>query len=351
MDDFDESVDRHHTGNRPTTFSDYNRPALFYSNRSAIRPPPPTRADFAFKPWYYDLVSKNQFDGLEGQLPFDHIEKFEDMVSSIKAEGIPADYLLYKLFPYSLRERGIIWLRQLRPGSLTTWQEVKDAFLVHFYDEPLSEEARLQISSFSQGRTESFKAAWLRFGAYQRNCPHHGFSEVRLLGIFFKGIDYRYQVILDGASNGNFTTRTPSEATNLIKNSTSSYGIRGIDNERRQLAAKVYSKQLEQSVNQSVSTSLQTIALPTLNATLTPPYTRRIEAMLEDIYNRNIELEIKLANLDVQLRSGNQQKFSETALMTACHAALMEITDTLVTVEESEADFVVAEAVSTDTNL
>ncbi|CAE6074442.1 unnamed protein product [Arabidopsis arenosa] len=167
MDDFDESVDRHqlgvdrhHMGNRPMTFADYNIPDPFYSNRSAIRPPPPESADFLFKPWYYDLVSNNQFDGLEGQLPFDHIEKFEDIVSSIKAEGVQPDYLLCKLFPYSLGERGNSWLRQLRPGSLTTWQEVKDTFLIHFYDESMSEEVRLQISSFSQGPTESFKTAW-----------------------------------------------------------------------------------------------------------------------------------------------------------------------------------------------
>ncbi|KAG7530824.1 Retrotransposon gag domain [Arabidopsis suecica] len=372
MDDFDESVDRHqqgvdrhHTGNMPMTFADYNRPDPVYSNRSAIRPPPPTRADFTFKPWYNDLVSKNQFDGLEGQFPFDHIEKFEDMVSSIKAEGVPPDYLLCKLFPYSLGERRTIWLRQLRPGSLTTWQEVKDAFLIHFYDESMSEEVRLQISSFSQGPTESFKAAWLRFGSYQRNCPHHGFNKIRLLGIFFKGIDYHCQVILDGASNGNFTTRTPSEATSLIENSASSYSIRGIDNKRRQLAAKVDSKKLEQSDIHSVSTSCQSIQHPAHSTTSTPPSTCNIEAMLEEIFTRISALNSKVNNIStqlnnttssnayvcaVQLRSGLQQTISEMPLMTACHAVLMESEADLVDVTESEDDFVVAEAVSTDTN-
>ncbi|CAE5974808.1 unnamed protein product [Arabidopsis arenosa] len=323
MDDFDESVDRHqlgvdrhHTGNRPMTFADYNRPALFYSNRSAIRPPPPARADFAFKPWYYDLVSKNRFDGFEGELPFDHIEKFEDMVSSIKAEGIPVDYLLCKLFPYSLGERGKIWLRQLRPGSLTTWQEVKDAFLFHFYDESMSEEVRLQISSFSQGPTESFKAAWLKFGSYQRNCPHHGFTEIRLLGIFFKGIDYRYQIILDGASNGNFTSRTPSEAVNLNENSASSYGIRGIDNERRQLAAKVDSKQLEQAEIQYVRTSCQSIQHPAHNTTPTTPSTSRLEAMLEAIYKHQLERDATISDLVCTVKDMSNQLNHTTSQKT-----------------------------------
>ncbi|KAG7530825.1 Retrotransposon gag domain [Arabidopsis suecica] len=293
---FEPGVDSHHTGNRPITFADYNRLDPFYSNRLAIRPPPTARADFAFKPWYYDLVSKNQFDGLEGQFPFDHIEKFRD-------------------------------------------KKVKDAFLIHFYDESMSEEVRLQISSFSQDPTESFKAAWLRFGSYQRNYPHHGFTEIRLLGIFFKGIDYRYQVILDGASNGNFTTRTPSEATSLIENSASSYSIRGIDNKRRQLAAKVDSKKLEQSEIHSVSTSCQSIQHPAHSTTPTPPSTCNIEAMLEEIFTRIYALNSKVNNMSTQLNNTT----SSNADVCAIHEA------DLVDVTERKAYFVVAEAVSTDT--
>ncbi|KAG7578938.1 Retrotransposon gag domain [Arabidopsis thaliana x Arabidopsis arenosa] len=231
-----------------------------------------------------------------GELPFDHIEKFEDMVSSIKAEGIPVDYLLCKLFPYSLGERGKIWLRQLRPGSLTTWQKVKDAFLIHFYDESMSEE-----------------------------------------------------VILDTASNGNFTTRTPSEATKLIESSASSYGIRGIDNKRRQKAIRVDFKHLEQSEVQSVR-----IEQPAQSTTPTPSSTCNIEAMLEAIFTRISALDSKVNNMSTQLynttfsnadvcadqlRSGLQQTISEMPLMTACLAVLTEHEDALVEIAPIRLEF------------
>ena len=32
----------------------------------------------------------------------DHLERFEDLVSVIKANGVPEDYLFCKLFKYSL---------------------------------------------------------------------------------------------------------------------------------------------------------------------------------------------------------------------------------------------------------
>jgi len=41
----------------------------------------------------------------------DHIERFEDLVLSIKANGVSEDYLLCKLFPYSLVGEAASWLK------------------------------------------------------------------------------------------------------------------------------------------------------------------------------------------------------------------------------------------------
>ncbi|KAL1218222.1 hypothetical protein V5N11_032895 [Cardamine amara subsp. amara] len=102
------------------TLGDYNRPEQLYTNRCAIRPPPFQRTDFELKPAYYTLVGHNPFHGLSYEHPMDHIEKFEDLVTSIKANGVSYDYLFCKLFPYSLSGETAYWLKQLKPGSLTT---------------------------------------------------------------------------------------------------------------------------------------------------------------------------------------------------------------------------------------
>ncbi|KAG7568089.1 Retrotransposon gag domain [Arabidopsis thaliana x Arabidopsis arenosa] len=182
-------------------------PDLFYANRSAIVPPPFQRNDFELKPAYFTLVGQHPFHGFSTEQPMDHIERFEDLVLSIKANGVSGDYLLCKLFPFSLAGEAASWLKQFKPGSLTNWQSIKIAFLNNFYDDGKSEELRNKLSTFTQGPAEAFKAAWVRFKEYQRDCPHHGFSEVQLIGTFFRGIDWRYQMALDAASNGNFNTR------------------------------------------------------------------------------------------------------------------------------------------------
>ncbi|KAL1203419.1 hypothetical protein V5N11_014345 [Cardamine amara subsp. amara] len=212
-------------------------PEEFYTNRSALCPPPFQRNDFELKPQYYTLVGNHTFHAHPTEHPMDHIEKFEDLASSIKANGVSEDYLFCKLFPYSLAGEAARWLKQLKPGSLTTWKDTKKAFLENFYDDAKSEDLRNMIAQFSQGPAETFKAVWLRFKAYQRDCPHHGFDEVQLLRTFFSGIDWRYQVALDGASDGNFKTRRPREANKLIENLATSNSSKNADFERKGLAA------------------------------------------------------------------------------------------------------------------
>ncbi|KAL1220393.1 hypothetical protein V5N11_006017 [Cardamine amara subsp. amara] len=87
---------------RGMTLGDYNWPEQFYANRCAICPPPFQRNDFELKPAYYTFVGQNPFHGLSHEHPMDHIEKFEDLVTSIKVNGVSYDYLFCKLFPYSL---------------------------------------------------------------------------------------------------------------------------------------------------------------------------------------------------------------------------------------------------------
>ncbi|XP_024006449.1 uncharacterized protein LOC112082959 [Eutrema salsugineum] len=170
-------------------------PEQFYANRSAIRAPAFQMNDFELKHVYYTLVGQHPFHGHSHEHPMDHIERFEDL---------------------------------LEPGSLTTWEETRNAFLHNFFDDARSEELRTKISTFSQEPTEAFKASWVRFKSYQRDCPHHGFSDVQLLGIFFRGIDWRY----------------PDEAVELIENLASSNNTKNADLERKRQAGSMDRSQI-----------------------------------------------------------------------------------------------------------
>ena len=60
----------------------------------------------------------------------DQLERFNDLVSAIKANGVPEDYLFFKLFKYTLTGDASHWLKQLPPRSLTSWTNIKTTFFV-----------------------------------------------------------------------------------------------------------------------------------------------------------------------------------------------------------------------------
>ena len=136
----------------------------------------------------------------------DQLERFEDLVSAIKANGVHEDYLFCKLSGEASR-----WLKQLPPGSFTSKADIKNAFLRNLFDESRAEDLRSKIVTFTHEPTESFRSCWIRFKSYQRHCTHHGFNEVQLISTFCRGIMLAYQMALDTASENNFKTRNPEE--------------------------------------------------------------------------------------------------------------------------------------------
>ncbi|CAA7056354.1 unnamed protein product [Microthlaspi erraticum] len=186
-------------------------------DRNPIHPPPPARNDYEIKPQIIALVRQNQFNGLPAEHPLDHIENFEEICSTTRSNGVSADYLKCKLFSFSLGDKASRWLKSLPAHSITTWDEYKAAFINHFYTNKINF-CEKQDLHFRQGNNESFYEALDRFKEYIRDCPNHGFNEGNLWNIFYRGIDHKYKLSLDTASNGNFMTKTVDEAKVLIEN-------------------------------------------------------------------------------------------------------------------------------------
>ncbi|KAF3586399.1 hypothetical protein F2Q69_00027612 [Brassica cretica] len=70
------------------------------------------------------------------------------------------------------------------------------------------------------------------FKSYQLECLHHGYSEPQLINTFYGGVNLHYQITLDTASEGNFSTRNHEEAKGLIKNVVTGRSYEMMDVER-----------------------------------------------------------------------------------------------------------------------
>jgi len=109
-------------------------------------------------------------------------------------------------------------LDSLPTGSLTTWEQVRSAFLSN--------------SKFKQTHDEPFYYSWERFNNYRRECPHHGFENDYLLGVFYDGVGLEAQNQLDSSSNGDFMTQTTERAFALIENMASSSANKNPETDR-----------------------------------------------------------------------------------------------------------------------
>ncbi|KAL1204105.1 hypothetical protein V5N11_026603 [Cardamine amara subsp. amara] len=152
----------------------------------------------------------------------DHIENFEEICSTTGSNGVPSEFLKCKMFPFSVADKAQRWLKSLPAGSLRTWDEVRAAFLDHFYTKSKTTALRNKISSFNQH------------------------SDEQILGIFYDGVEWDYRNALNAASNGDFMTKTKECAFELIENLASSSKNKSQEYDRSRKVNSVDSQKIDE---------------------------------------------------------------------------------------------------------
>ncbi|XP_013628280.1 PREDICTED: uncharacterized protein LOC106334530 [Brassica oleracea var. oleracea] len=229
----------------PVPNGERNLPRNIPATRSAIATPPCQRADFEIKPGMINLVQRKMFHGLSAEIPMEHIEAFEEICSFTRANGIPPDYIKCMMFPFSLADKASRWLKSLPTGSLTSWVQVRAAFLGHFYTKAKAAALRDKISSFKQLANEPFNEAWERFNDSLRECPHHGFDDDHVLGIFYDGVEWEFRNALHAASNGDFMTQTTEGAHALLENMAASSSNKNEETDRSKKVNSMDTKKID----------------------------------------------------------------------------------------------------------
>nr|GEY65293.1 DNA-directed DNA polymerase [Tanacetum cinerariifolium] len=121
------------------------------------------------------------------------------------------------LFPFSPEGAARIWLEKEPPRLIFTWDDLVSKFINQFF--PLSKTTNLhnEITNFQQRFDESFNEAWDRLKDLLRACPHHGFSKLHQLDMFYNALYSKDQDSLNFADGGNFLEKMPHECLAIIK--------------------------------------------------------------------------------------------------------------------------------------
>ncbi|KAM2141364.1 hypothetical protein ACFX1Q_007647 [Malus domestica] len=158
-----------------------------------------------------------KFHGLSMEDPNKHLKEFEVVCSSMTPVNVDGSILKMKVFPFSLLERAKDWLYELAPGTVTSWESMKRAFLEKFFPTSRVILLRKKISGIQQNQGESFLTYYERFKTLVASCPQHQMEEFFLQN-FYEGLLPIERQMLDASAGGALVDKTPMAAKTLIAN-------------------------------------------------------------------------------------------------------------------------------------
>jgi hypothetical protein len=114
----------------------------------------PTNAThYDLKPHVIQMLPS--FYGLDHENPYSHVKKFKNICATTKFQNF-SEAVHLRLFLFSLHDRAMEWLDSNAPGSITSWEELLKQFYNKYFPMSRVNEARKEISSFTQDEDEKF---------------------------------------------------------------------------------------------------------------------------------------------------------------------------------------------------
>ncbi|KAM2657883.1 hypothetical protein EV1_013203 [Malus domestica] len=159
-----------------------------------------------------------KYHGLSMEDPNKHLKEFEVVCSSMTPVNVDGNILKMKAFPFSLMDKAKDWLYELAPGTVTSWESMKRAFLEKFFPTSRVILLRKRISGIQQSQGESFPTYYERFKTLVASCPQHQMKEELLLQYFYEGLLPMERQMLNASAGGALVDMTPVAAKTLIAN-------------------------------------------------------------------------------------------------------------------------------------
>ncbi|GJW98719.1 reverse transcriptase domain-containing protein [Tanacetum coccineum] len=184
----------------------------------AIVVPPILAEHFELKHSLINMMTSDQFFGLEKDNPHDHIRWFNKITSTIKYKDVPNSAIKLMLFPFSLAGAARRWLEK---EPLILFSLGKILFPNSSMNSFLPQERQIlrnEISNFQQRFDESFHKAWDRYKDLLRACPHYGFTELHQLDTFYNALNPADQESLNSATCSNLLERRTQDVLTIIEN-------------------------------------------------------------------------------------------------------------------------------------
>ncbi|GKC78334.1 reverse transcriptase domain-containing protein, partial [Tanacetum coccineum] len=167
--------------------------------------------NFVINSTHLNMIRENKFDGYLRADPHDHIREFLAIYNMFRYGKTQSEAVKLMIFPLSLFDEAKTWFNELNEESITSWEQMRKAFIIRFFPPLLFNRLLLEIRSFSQFVCESLTEAWLL-----RKCHGYGLTKGAIIQIFYHGLDKPTQEILDITAGGIFLYKSPNQAFQFL---------------------------------------------------------------------------------------------------------------------------------------
>ncbi|GJZ02993.1 reverse transcriptase domain-containing protein [Tanacetum coccineum] len=171
--------------------------------------------NFCIKGTRMQMIRDNQFDGRIRFDPHRHGADFLEISNLFQYGENQEEAVMLRKFPFSLSEEAKTWLNELNEGTITSWNELREAFISRCFSPAKFRRLLNEIHSFYQLDNETLVDAWLRLKETLHTCYGHGLTKGMIIQIFYHGLDDPTQGIID--TGRIFLYNTPNEAFKILE--------------------------------------------------------------------------------------------------------------------------------------
>nr|GEV37736.1 hypothetical protein [Tanacetum cinerariifolium] len=118
--------------------------------------PPILAEQFELKHSLINMMTSDQFFGLDKENPHDHIRCFNKINSTIMYKDVPNSAIKLMLFPFSLAAAARRWLEKEPSRSILTWEDLVSKFINEFFPPQERQIFVMKFQTFNNGLMNRF---------------------------------------------------------------------------------------------------------------------------------------------------------------------------------------------------
>ncbi|GKE89904.1 reverse transcriptase domain-containing protein [Tanacetum coccineum] len=206
--------------------------------------------NFVINSTHLKMILENNFDGYLRADPHEHIREFLAICNMFKYGETQSEAVKLLIFPFSLCDEAKTWFNELNEESITSWEQMRRAFINRFFPPSLFNRLLLEIRNFSQLVCESQIDAWLRLKNMLRKCHGHGLTKGAIIQILYHSLDESTQGILDVTARGIFLYKSPNQAFQFLEDKAMDSQIISLKEELQDMRKK-YNERREENTSKN----------------------------------------------------------------------------------------------------